>query len=65
MFETVDDEYPRAVLEITLNEESDVHFPSHIAYKAELQTFFHNFELVQTNILENWYTNDDSYCLHI
>lgn len=33
--------------------------PSHTAYKVELKAFLFNFELVQTNILEN----SDSYCL--
>lgn len=40
-----------------------MHVSSHTAYKAELKAFFFNSELIQSNILENWCTNDDSYCL--
>ena len=36
-----------------------MHAPSHTAYKGELKAFLLNFELVQTNILEN----SDSHCL--
>ena len=42
-----------------------MHFSSHTVYEAELKAFFWNFELVQTNILENCCTNDESYCLNI